>query len=411
MPYSNPYSSGAAFPNLSPQIMNFTDNLVRLKTHQEDIDMRGRQLQQGADQFNAELPIRQGQLDVQRGNLAETQKLRGVQEREQQFKEAAAPQRQNFDSISAGMITDALEKFGAAEKDFTDSIKKMGSTPGVTKQMALQEILTQYPNQRQQMIDDSVANLIKNKEKDPNYVNTPKGKAHQAFIGILDKDTTGESAFGNTSLFGPVIKAMKMEEAAKQKTGMDQVKAFIAAKALRGELLTDDEKALLGIVPKATNHRRKTREYEEGGKTWGQDYDFNPTDRTETPVGKPYLKSTPKPGAEGKLSDIEKQELIGVRSDLRTVNRELLEVRRNAGFGMEAAKGRLPLIEAEYNDLKAREKELLTKDTGSTTTTPAAKPKVNAEALLQEANQAIKRGADPAKVRQRLKDQYGITVK
>jgi len=251
MPYNNPYSSGAAFPNLSPQIMNFTDNLVRLKTHQEDIDMRGRALQETKRQHDLQLPIQQGNLDVARGNLAETQKLRGVQEREQQFKEAAAPQRQNFDSISAGMITDALEKFGAAEKDFTDSIKKMGSTPGVTKQMALQEILTQYPNQRQQMIDDSVANLIKNKEKDPNYVNTPKGKAHQAFIGILDKDTTGESAFGNTSLFGPVIKAMKMEEAEKQKISMDQIKAAISIKALRGEALTEDEKALVGIAPKA----------------------------------------------------------------------------------------------------------------------------------------------------------------
>jgi hypothetical protein len=114
---------------------------------------------------------------------------------------------------------------------------------------------------------------------------------------------------------------------------------------------------------------------------------------------------------EGKLTDIEKQELTGIRSDLRTVNRELLEVRRNAGYGVEAAKNRLPLIEAEYNDLKTREKELLTRDVGTNTPTPAAKPKVNAEALIQEANKAITLGADPVQVKQRLKEQYGVEVK
>jgi hypothetical protein len=128
-------------------------------------------------------------------------------------------------------------------------------------------------------------------------------------------------------------------------------------------------------------------------------------------TGRPVFKAPEKAGAEGKLSDIEKQELIGVRADLRTVNRELAEVRRNAGYGMEAAKGRLPLIEAEYNELKAKEKELLTKDSGSTPTLPAAKPKVNADTLLQEANQAIARGADPVKIKKRLKEKYGIELK
>lgn len=44
----------------------------------------------------------------------------------------------------------------------------------------------------------------------------------------------------------------------------------------------------------------------------------------------------------------------------------------------------------------------------ATTTTPQA---VNTEAIMAEANKAIQAGADPAKVKARLKEKYGITVK
>ncbi|MFA7462954.1 MAG: hypothetical protein WCY59_07420 [Anaerovoracaceae bacterium] len=41
----NKFTSGAAFPDLSPTINNFADNLVRLKMHQDNVDYRARQME------------------------------------------------------------------------------------------------------------------------------------------------------------------------------------------------------------------------------------------------------------------------------------------------------------------------------------------------------------------------------
>lgn len=41
----NKFTSGAAFPDLSPTINNFADNLVRLKMHQDNVDFRARQME------------------------------------------------------------------------------------------------------------------------------------------------------------------------------------------------------------------------------------------------------------------------------------------------------------------------------------------------------------------------------
>jgi len=42
----NQYSTGSYIPDMSPTINSFVDNLVKLKMHQDDVDMQGRQLQQ-----------------------------------------------------------------------------------------------------------------------------------------------------------------------------------------------------------------------------------------------------------------------------------------------------------------------------------------------------------------------------
>jgi hypothetical protein len=70
---NNPYSRGSAFPDLSSQIGNFTDNLVRLKMNDRNLGMESQKLAEQTRQHEAMLPIQQGQLAVQQGNLAANQ--------------------------------------------------------------------------------------------------------------------------------------------------------------------------------------------------------------------------------------------------------------------------------------------------------------------------------------------------
>lgn len=210
---SDPYGNLAgSFNDLTRNLLAMKGQQVQQALSQAELGMRERGLNETTRQHNV------GAWGTETAPAPGTPTLaaRQVQAAEEanKIKAAATPHLQNFDSISAGMITNQLSKFGVTDKDLTDTIKTMGSTPGVTKQQAMQEILGKYPNYRQKLIDDSVATLMKNSEKDPNYVNTPQGQAHQAFINSLDSDTTGKGILANTAVFGPVVRALDMEDAA-----------------------------------------------------------------------------------------------------------------------------------------------------------------------------------------------------
>ncbi len=70
----NRYSSGAAFPDMSPTINNFADNLVRLKMHQDEVDFR-------AQQMEAERPFKEAQLAEQQMKVQEMQKVQAERQK------------------------------------------------------------------------------------------------------------------------------------------------------------------------------------------------------------------------------------------------------------------------------------------------------------------------------------------
>jgi hypothetical protein len=135
----NPYSTGSWLPNLAPQIANFTDNLVRLKTHQDDIDMRGRALQQGQSQFDAALPLRQGELDVARGNLTATQDrnatLKVGQALEQQKFETANPHATPWNMSNFARLNSKLKLAGVPVDDlpFINDLKAFAADPSMLR--------------------------------------------------------------------------------------------------------------------------------------------------------------------------------------------------------------------------------------------------------------------------------------
>lgn len=430
MPSANPFSSGSWLPNLSPQIANFADNLVRLKTHSDEMDLRGRALQQGQSQFDATNKISQGNLEVSRGQLAETGRARATAEEANKLARVKlTPDQGEFTPVNESRARAALKAktgLGASiDKIFGQYVTPFAQDNAATKGTLYDHLASQGKESVTGMLNEIQADYEKNLAKDPNYAKTQQGKEAENLMNVLYNSPDGSVLASGVM---PDVARYRKEQEANTKAALllanpPTFEKLIAEKVKSGEITPEEGSRL--IHPVAPQRPASVLPGASLVDPSGNVVYTNPA-KPERPVsvtpgatlvdpgtGKPVYRAPGKAGAEGKLSDVEKQELIGVRADLRTVNRELSEVRRNAGYGMEAAKSRLPLIESEYNELKAREKELLSKDSGGagTATPPAAKPKADTDALMREANQAIANGADPVEVKKRLKDQYGVEVK
>lgn len=181
MPYNNPYSSGAAFPDMSPTINNFVDNLVRLKTHQEDIDMRGRALQQGQDQFNAELPIKQGQLAVQQGQLAETGRARATAEEANRLAAekfaTENPQAQPWNTSNFMRLNSKLKLAGVPVDDipFMNDLKTFAADPTMKRGDVASAVEMKWPEWTTQTADALTQKVSKLSEQAANLPeNDPK---------------------------------------------------------------------------------------------------------------------------------------------------------------------------------------------------------------------------------------------
>lgn len=69
----NKFTSGAAFPDLSPTINNFTDNLVRLKVHQDNVDFRARQMEARQPILDAQVAEAQMKMEKMERDRAQAQ--------------------------------------------------------------------------------------------------------------------------------------------------------------------------------------------------------------------------------------------------------------------------------------------------------------------------------------------------
>jgi len=211
----NPYRSGASFPNLGPSIDNFTNNLVRLKMNQQDVDFRGRQLQQNANQFNVGA---YGTPTPTQGMPTLAQQGMEASRREQSFREAEKPHLKNFGTVHAKTATNVLMSVGLKKDNpFIAEINELASNPDVANRDAYLHLKNIYPSYRENLRNEIGDNLVSKMEKDPMYMKTPEGKKQMAILDALDKDPTGEMILYGA--FAPTVRAMQMEEAESAQTG------------------------------------------------------------------------------------------------------------------------------------------------------------------------------------------------
>lgn len=224
----NPYSTGSWLPNLAPQIANFTDNLVRLKTHQDDIDMRGRQLEQSGRQFNVtnfgtETPtpgmptLAQGTLEAHKetNRIAEIRANAEAQKTQAEINKLGAQFTPfNAASVVGRMKSTGLDKALAPE---IEQISEYGKNRTYTFGAAHDDFISNWPQKRADILNrlqDDVSSKI---AKDPNYPNTPEGKKAEALMNGIYADETGERV---ADLIFPGVGRAKALEAAAARSKM-----------------------------------------------------------------------------------------------------------------------------------------------------------------------------------------------
>jgi hypothetical protein len=218
----NPYETGSPIPNFSPIINNFVDNLVRLKTHQADIDMRGRQLAEQQRQFDIELPIKQREASVKEGNLDVARGNLGYHNRQLQMQTP-----EHLQPIKPSKVAMEFQKFktaygpaGDAFKSIYDEINNVAeAAPETTNLDAYEHAKVIWPAKR----DDVISRLEKQITSE-DFAKLPPTQ-QEAITNLYDMvkyDKTGDKVLGGM-LF-------RRTAASKQQEDMNQKAELLAAK-------------------------------------------------------------------------------------------------------------------------------------------------------------------------------------
>lgn len=102
----NKFTSGAAFPDLSPTINNFADNLVRLKMHQDNVDFRARQME-------AEQPLLDAQVAEAKMKVEDMERKKA--ERQRPFDFSVHPVLLNTPEEARPQFLESLKNSGAID--------------------------------------------------------------------------------------------------------------------------------------------------------------------------------------------------------------------------------------------------------------------------------------------------------
>jgi hypothetical protein len=226
---ANPYSTGSYIPDLSPTINSFVDNLVRLKTHQEDIDMRGRQLQEGTRQhnisaFGTETPQPGMQtLDTQKLDLLK--RNQGLDEQKQRQAAAATPQHNEYGAVAHAYKTNLLTEMGVKkDRQIMLDSKEGAKDPNVTNKFQYLRDKEKYPIYREEALEDMADDYVKKTTAKPGYEKTAEGQRQKGFIDMLQEDRTGDTVL--SQFYGPTIEGMKREEENQKSVLLEQRQGF-----------------------------------------------------------------------------------------------------------------------------------------------------------------------------------------
>jgi hypothetical protein len=228
MPARNPYSTGAAFPDMSPTINSFVDNLVRLKTHQEDIDMRGEALKEtrrgnnltafGTEQPGTGPTLQSREMTVREGT-------RSLAEKTQRDTAAQIPDHKQVLNPSEVVAKKILVKttFGDGALKvlapiFTTIDEVAAANPNTTKWDAYTGVKDSWAGQRDEVIGNAEKYMMS-----PEYEKL-KPAQKEAFTKLFNGmkfDTTGDIIY-DKGLFKNTVASKKAEDqAAAAKMGKD----------------------------------------------------------------------------------------------------------------------------------------------------------------------------------------------
>jgi hypothetical protein len=252
---------------MSPTINSFVDNLVRLKTHQEDIDMRGRALdetkrQHNVDSFGTENPAADPVTGVMPKTLAERQAITAEQKAAQNT--AKLPDHQqilNPAEVVQKKITFRTAYGEGAVKAFAplfDTVDEVAAAnPNTTKWDAYTSAKGSWAGQR----DDIIANSEKYMMS-PEYekLKPSQKEAFAKLFNTIKYDTTGDTIY-DQGVFKNTVASKKQED--------ENSKAALLA--ARGDVKADPFTVFLGEqlrngVP-ATDAITKWKELENTGKS------------------------------------------------------------------------------------------------------------------------------------------------
>ena len=428
MPTRNPYASGAAFPDLSPTINSFVDNLMRLKMHQEDIDLKGRQLTQDKEQFEVTSATSKFQLEEAKKKKAEMLKPMDI---------TVHPM---FLSLPDESKQEAMKFFSANQ--FTDE-RGVGTTESIMRGIDILE-------KSKPLFQTVMGPVVKAKQaavtaawdefqqaqatQDPKKIQTAKAKYDQAYL-----------SYGNSlGKFDEHMKLLDQQEQARELKQMEidarrseetwgpetpGPEGTTRQKSSRGQLKTVHTPAKLerpiSVAPGASLVSPR------GGAPIYTAPEKGPSDAEKRQTAKLIAD------AEGKILLNPGPESEG-QADLFNQYAEkpyayIWNENKGSFKGAKWDKVKLPKIKEGGRTIQVTAKDVWDSAHAEgisfeeslkyrlagkppVKTGPEVKDKrvsidVNTKALIDEANRAVHAGANPDKVKKRLLDKYGITVK
>jgi hypothetical protein len=231
----NQFSTGSWFPNLSPQIADFSGNLFKLKMHEDDLAARIQQMKQQQDQFSVGAYGKLPQDVIPRDQTIATRQLNATIEAKQSA-EAAEKQKMDIElakldaahtPVSTAQIVGRAKSAGVDKvlKPELDQVSATGLDANIPNAGVAHEIISNnfkqdWPGKRADMLNRLQDDLSSKIAKDQNYENTPEGKKQAALMDQIYADQTGDFV---PDLIFPGVRQAK--ELLKQKAKAELAKA------------------------------------------------------------------------------------------------------------------------------------------------------------------------------------------
>jgi hypothetical protein len=281
------------------------------------IDMQGRQLQETTREHNAMLPIQQGQLDVQRGNLVETGRARAVAEEanrlaSQKF-QTENPQAQPWNMTNYMRIDSKMRLAGIPVDDipFMNDLKTFAADPNMLRGDVANDVEMKWPEWSAQTADALTKRVSKLSDQAANLPeNDPK---RQEFLNQVEKTINAQKML--LSIPADKVKQMLFpdiyQHEQNQKAAIVEARAAIveARAANQVELLTQKQGFQNDLLNQKFEHWKEMQGIKAQSAKELQDYkfDFLKQQKVAAFAANEFGRNLQAKGYQEQLRDVEKE--------------------------------------------------------------------------------------------------------